>query len=144
MGEIILTPIETEQDSFVTEYGLVQYSTWNLKGRYPRANYCDIKSCEEVRLIPGVFGDRSRYSRTYVYDHCHEHGWIRGYVCQSCNMKLRNIDAGMPPVDYYYGIKIWSGFSPPENAVKHPKYDGLYLGIPGTAYAEYRSICPEC
>ena len=32
-----------------------------------------------------------------VFDHCHEHGWIRGEVCSSHNGRMKLIDAGLRP-----------------------------------------------
>lgn len=34
---------------------------------------------------------------TLVRDHCHEHGWVRGIVCMSCNTCLSVIDRGFTP-----------------------------------------------
>lgn len=36
-------------------------------------------------------------AETLVRDHCHEHGWVRGVVCRSCNFKLGHIDQGFMP-----------------------------------------------
>lgn len=31
-----------------------------------------------------------------VVDHCHEHGWVRGVLCQGCNHRMGCADAGKP------------------------------------------------
>jgi Recombination endonuclease VII len=30
----------------------------------------------------------------YVYDHCHEHGYVRGILCAGCNVTMGLVDAG--------------------------------------------------
>lgn len=40
--------------------------------------------------------DRPGYVRT-GFDHCHKHGWIRGELCDSHNIRMRKIDSGIFP-----------------------------------------------
>ena len=42
-------------------------------------------------ICPGC--GRSGVYGFLVFDHCHEHGFVRGLVCTSCNVKLGQIDA---------------------------------------------------
>ena len=32
-----------------------------------------------------------------VRDHCHEHDWVRGIICPSCNVRMRYIDRRIAP-----------------------------------------------
>lgn len=62
---------------FIELYGLVQYN----QGRsLPRSGRCEM--C--TRRAVGV-------------DHCHKHGWIRGELCASHNIRLIAIDYGKDP-----------------------------------------------
>lgn len=62
--------------TFIERYGLVGYGGTHL----PKLGVCEI--C--LTIPPPA---------TYL-DHCHEHGWIRGEVCHSHNLKMQAIDAG--------------------------------------------------
>lgn len=31
-------------------------------------------------------------------DHCHEHGWVRGPICHSCNLLMAQVDRGSVPL----------------------------------------------
>lgn len=33
-----------------------------------------------------------------VTDHCHQHGWVRGTLCQQCNFYMSNLDKGKPTI----------------------------------------------
>ena len=59
--------------NFIERAGLVQYDRQKLPDR---SGVCDL-------CPPKV---------TY-FDHCHEHGWIRGEVCPSHNGSMKLIDA---------------------------------------------------
>src|SRR5205823_9787657 len=65
------------------------------KGRHPlKMGRCEL--CPPTALPPP--------SQT-VYDHCHQHGWIRGEVCVSHNRRLTL------PGSYYWGpemIEFWN------------------------------------
>jgi hypothetical protein len=62
--------------TFIERYGLVRY-----KGTHPSK----LGVCEICLAVPPP--------ATYL-DHCHDHGWIRGEVCHSHNLKMQAIDAG--------------------------------------------------
>jgi Recombination endonuclease VII len=34
---------------------------------------------------------------SFEVDHCHRHGWVRGFVCRSCNNTLPVIERGGRP-----------------------------------------------
>jgi len=61
--------------TFLERYGLVQYHK-TRHGRYERGGPCELD------------GPGARYCGELVLDHCHEHGWIRGVICQGWNMSL--------------------------------------------------------
>jgi hypothetical protein len=55
------------------------------------------------------------------YDHCHKHGWIRGMLCQSCNLTMiayDNIDSSNP--------------------------SGTYSDIKPDVFMRWRNKCPDC
>jgi len=59
--------------SFIDRYGPVQYNRVKLPDRTGICELCPPKN-------------------TY-FDHCHEHGWIRGELCSSHNIRMARIDA---------------------------------------------------
>ena len=63
--------------TFIQRFGLIQYDRTKLPDR--------LGMCE---LCPPL---------NTVFDHCHEHGWIRGEVCSSHNGRMKQIDAGLRP-----------------------------------------------
>ena len=79
---------------FIERNGFVQYSSAPL---LERTGQCDV--CPPANTF---------------FDHCHEHGWIRGELCGSHNQRLHSIDAGVRP-------ERWEPWM-----------------------AEYRRRCPEC
>lgn len=58
--------------TFIEEHGVVRYR--RSGNPYPHRNCCDL--CQVCRAI------------RFVFDHCHRHGWIRGELCESCNIRL--------------------------------------------------------
>jgi Recombination endonuclease VII len=54
-----------------------------------------------------------------VLDHCHDHGWVRGLICASHNIRLGQIDAVL-------------------------KIPGVRLDLSATPYAALLSACPDC
>ena len=86
-----LQPMVTESKiravmSFVHDHGYVQYRD-GLEARYPRLKLCEV--C------------RSRNHAAYVFDHCHDHGWVRGILCGLCNSQMRLIDRGRLEIPHY-------------------------------------------
>jgi Recombination endonuclease VII len=77
-------------ESFIERYGLMKYN-----GRHPlKMGTCEL--CPPTAPPPP--------SQT-VYDHCHQHGWIRGEVCISHNSRLT------VPGSYQWGpdmIAFWN------------------------------------
>lgn len=68
---------------FVALYGHVEYRRVMAK-KQERLDLLGRSTCEV---------DRRHGKSDLVFDHCHEHGWVRGIVCQSCNVKLGQLDA---------------------------------------------------
>lgn len=68
---------------FVYLYGHVEYRHV-MADKQARADILSRSACEV----------HAQHSRTdLVFDHCHDHGWVRGVVCHSCNVKLGQVDA---------------------------------------------------
>lgn len=100
--------------SFVALVGPMQYKQIMNKPQSWRYSYadtalCEIKDCANT----GEYGD------VFVFDHCHAHGWIRGLVCTSHNVRLGHIDSVR-------------------------KIPGVQLSLAGTSYRTYLNNCPEC
>ena len=62
---------------FIVTHGYIQYGA--QKG-LTRGSECEICNVTERTDI--------------VFDHCHAHGWIRGRVCQPCNLMLVMAETG--------------------------------------------------
>lgn len=71
------------------------------------ASLCAVEGCE-------VTGHGN-----LVFDHCHDHGWLRGTVCGSHNMRLGQIDAVR-------------------------RIPGVQLDLSATPYAALLAVCPDC
>jgi len=54
-----------------------------------------------------------------IFDHCHDHGWLRGLICRAHNVRLGQIDA-----------------------VRH--IPGVFLDLGSTPYAAIVSACAGC
>lgn len=70
---------------FIEQYGAIQY-TQHIGKKY-REYSDDTGVCE----MCGGYGRRFRV----IVDHCHKHGWIRGFVCNSCNTLLGKYEFGL-------------------------------------------------
>lgn len=46
---------------------------------------------------PGTTCAACGAAKNLMRDHCHEHGWVRGIVCGSCNRQLGFVDQRMVP-----------------------------------------------
>lgn len=93
---------------------------------------------EHIEMNRGSFDWRmqpknqpKRFRSQMVIEHCHDHGWIRGITCRSCNGKMALIDAGRKP-DYYR----------PPSVKRIIEYGGDI--IPPKNYRAHRNKCPEC
>lgn len=54
-----------------------------------------------------------------VFDHCHDHGWLRGLICGTHNVRLGQIDAVR-------------------------RIPGVRLDLSATPYAALLAACPDC
>ncbi|MFE6872849.1 hypothetical protein ACFVFS_40760, partial [Kitasatospora sp. NPDC057692] len=66
--------------NFIDQYGLVPYKPWQLS-RYAREGACEVcgATSEELARRYSEDGYQSALSAVLLnFDHCHEHGWIRG------------------------------------------------------------------
>src|SRR5262249_1726039 len=54
----------------------------------PATAPCEIDGCSHRSPVPGLRGAGTGY----VYEHCHQHDYIRGVTCGPCNMQMRLID----------------------------------------------------
>lgn len=89
-----------------------------------------IRQMLENRLIAEK-RSQARVGKTgFVFDHCHEHGWIRGVICASCNGKMRNVDLRME-----YSEVQTIGFDD-----DYP----IELELPTPAYNRHWEKCPDC
>ncbi|MGO9189596.1 MAG: endonuclease domain-containing protein [Streptosporangiaceae bacterium] len=52
---------------------------------------CEIPGCTNVTPFAAKC-----VMETFVYDHCHLHGEVRGVLCQDCNYAMSFIDRGRP------------------------------------------------
>lgn len=98
---------------FVEIMGPTQYRTIMRKPAYWRIQYAIDASCE----IPGCT-EAGQYGEL-VFDHCHLHGWVRGIVCNSHNVRIGHVEAVM-------------------------KIDGIVVDISGTPYASFFANCLDC
>ena len=67
-------PPDLAPGGFIARHGLVQYGR-TRRGRYARRGPCEL-GLHQSPAFPLVF------------DHCALHGWVRGVICQGCNMRL--------------------------------------------------------
>ncbi|MDX2854584.1 endonuclease domain-containing protein [Streptomyces sp. PA03-3a] len=73
--------------SFIEEYGLVPYKPWQLS-RYVREGACELcgDTSDDVARKYAEGGYQGAASSVQLnFDHCHDHGWIRGRLCTRCN-----------------------------------------------------------
>ena len=140
--------------TFIERHGYIRYP---LPG-YQRSGPCEIPKCEEYRSRLNDYTDQivrnlnERYGSnyplsndrppSYVVDHCHVHGWIRGIICNACNTILGLYEK--------YG-EATTEYSPAANTflvdptIKN--YSALKAEISKyreTAFKEYLNNCPEC
>lgn len=94
----------TAGEGFVARHGLVQYKPYRLR-KYSRQGLCEI--CGSAPLGKPML----------LFDHCHEHGWIRGLICNCCNDQVAFIENG------------WKRRIRLEVTSRYP---------------EYRRNCPDC
>ena len=99
--------LETGALGFVARYGLVRY-TPVLGRKYSRGGVCEI--C----------GRTPELGKPYLlFDHCHDHGWTRGLICNWCNDQLGFFENGQ---------------------VSRPAFHARLI----PRLEEYRRNCPDC
>ena len=82
-------------------------AAWRIA--YVIGTECEVDGC----------GKRGLYGSVLVFDHCHEHGWVRGLVCTRHNAMLAHIDAVR-------------------------KISGALVDFSGTSYSALLASCPDC
>ena len=55
----------------------------------PATAPCEIDGCRNRSPVPGHRGRGTGY----VYEHCHQHDYIRGVTCGPCNVQMTLVDA---------------------------------------------------
>jgi hypothetical protein len=83
-----------------TNQGYVQYQYGKLPTTYGPCPLCPIEyahiwitSTENgVTTYDHGSQEKPKENVILVTDHCHEHGWIRGRICQRCNLRLHTYD----------------------------------------------------
>lgn len=75
----------TPEKSFIEQYGLVRYS------QYAARTYREWTRETGLCEMCGGYDRRFRV----IVDHCHAHGWIRGFSCNSCNALLGKYERGL-------------------------------------------------
>lgn len=98
---------------FTERFGHVQYTV--AKGRPDHwrisvvaGSTCEFPGCE----VRGGYG-------VMVFDHCHRHGWVRGMLCSSCNVKVGRVEAVMT-------------------------LDDVSVDLGTSGYARWLANCPDC
>jgi Recombination endonuclease VII len=88
--------------TFIARFGLVQF-TKHLGKRYPRDGLCEICGLTGAEVaaerwrdeIPGDY--RYPHMGKLQFDHCHDHGWVRGLLCLPCNNGAENQSGHIDP-----------------------------------------------
>lgn len=98
---------------FIERIGEMQYNMVMRKEVAWRMGYaadavCEMTGCTASGPYPQL-----------VFDHCHRHGWVRGMLCNSCNVKVGRIESVM-------------------------LIEGIVMNVSGTSYASFLANCPDC
>jgi len=83
---------------FIERHGLVRW-TKGIGARYPRDGSCEVCGVTAADLqarysAAGYTETARRHFTRLVFDHCHEHGWVRGLLCLPCNNDLAILERG--------------------------------------------------
>lgn len=122
---------------------------------YRRLNYtgnCQVSGCPNVpQTVETLGGNEYQWTPKLVLDHCHTHGWVRGFICKSCNGILRDIDKNTNLTDVYYfqlTTRINDAYIRTSFDNSGAVYDGFTTKPLATltlrTYQEYKRNCPEC
>lgn len=90
----------------------IRYSEIVRRGMAWRASTWDLSLC-------AIDGCEVTGNGRLVFDHCHDHGWLRGVVCFPHNSRLGQIDAVR-------------------------RIPGVRLDLSATPYAALLAACPGC
>ena len=75
--------------------------------------------------------------RPMMRDHCHEHGWIRGFACPACNLALAFQEQFTPSKNTQAFDILWKAES--KGFPWNPNNGNVVIDVP-----EYLKLCPEC
>jgi Recombination endonuclease VII len=81
------------------------------------------------RIVTEIANSHSALNAPYkrlLIEHCHNHLWVRGISCESCNYALSCLDSGKP-------IPLGS---------RLPAIYGISVTVPD--YEKFKLNCPEC
>jgi len=81
----------------------------------------------------GITGEPATTVAAY-WDHCHDHGTIRGPVCRTCNGRMGSIDSGRLAYDIDH------------QDLDHPRSPAVAQGLQRRAQllGDWRLRCPDC
>jgi len=96
--------------TFIGQHGHVLYGRLASKSQDWRVRYINNARCEFSVDCAGA---------TLVFDHCHEHGWVRGVLCNSHNVKMGYIDVVS-------------------------RTEGITVDLGDTPYGQWAMRCPDC
>jgi hypothetical protein len=74
--------------------------------------------------------------RTFIFDHCHKHGYIRGIICGTCNNIMREVDK--LGKGYYQEWRLSQDRDP------YLPITILKMELPSAMYHNHQLKCPDC
>ena len=138
------TAFQDQEDSgvstFIEQFGNIIYKPGLMKVSGP----CEIPGCEETRTkrqtkefmtaVESGYLTAARFEQSaYVIDHCHEHGYVRGVLCGTCNNLMRIFDYNgyYRPSDWIIGTGL-------------VRYEDIGLVIRALGLRGYATNCLLC